>query len=331
LKLDDLLSAWPIVGPLAVQPITPGNNNLSYAVGTPGAQYILRIYQNTAEQDWICYEHSLLLRLDQLGLSFSVPAPIPARSGATLLPMPDGDGRLFAALFRYISGQQPSGDDLAQYRRCGAALAELDHALGRVRINAPPAPRPPFGDLAQIHPAVPDPRGMLEHLPLEHTQRVQLSRIVGDLLAVLPALYQSLPQQIVHRDFDASNVLMAGDRVSGVLDFEFAGPDVRALDLARSLSMFTISPWNIPDGWERVTAFILGYREHIELTPAEIETLPELMRLYRTWSMVHREGRRREGLVSEADVLARAMALFRQDEWLGEQHQELERLLASPG
>jgi homoserine kinase type II len=124
---------------------------------------------------------------------------------------------------------------------------------------------------------------------------------------------------------------MLGDRVSGVLDFEFAGPDLRAFDLARSLSLFTISPWNIPNGWESVTAFILGYRQHLELTPAEIEALPELMRLYRIWSLVHREGRRRAGLASEADVLARAMALLRQDEWLGEQHQELIRLLASNG
>jgi prepilin-type processing-associated H-X9-DG protein len=91
---------------------------------------------------------------------------------------------------------------------------------------------------------------MLEQLPLEQEQRAQLSRIVSDLVAVLPKLYQSLPQQAVYRDFNASNVLMADGSVSGVLDFEFAGSDLRAYDLARSLSMFTISPWNIPYGWQ---------------------------------------------------------------------------------
>src|SRR5215208_678394 len=99
-----------------MQPLDPGNNNLSYAVSTPGEQYILRIYQNTAQLDWINYEHILLLRLEQLGLSFSVPVPIPARSGATLLLAPDG--QRLAALFYRIPGQQPSGDDLVQYRRC---------------------------------------------------------------------------------------------------------------------------------------------------------------------------------------------------------------------
>jgi homoserine kinase type II len=66
-----------------VQLVNPGNNNLSYAVSTPGEQYILRIYQNTAQPDRIDYEHTLLMRLDHLGLSFSVPAPISTFSGRT--------------------------------------------------------------------------------------------------------------------------------------------------------------------------------------------------------------------------------------------------------
>jgi len=95
--------------------------------------------------------------------------------------------------------------------------------------------------------------------------------------------------------------------------------------------MFTISPWNIRDGWQRVAAFILGYREQAELTPGEIEALPELMRLYRVWSLIHREGRRRQGLASQSDVLARANGLFQQDHWLSQQRQNLTRLLAPNG
>ena len=172
---------------------------------------------------------------------------------------------------------------------------------------------------------------MLEHLPLTPEQRAQLTRSVGDVLAVLPTLYQSLPQQIVHRDFDASNVLMEGGRVTGVLDFEFAGPDLRAFDLARSLSLFTVSPWSSPEGWQRVASFVLGYRAQVEFTPGEVEALPDLMRLYRTVSLVHREGHRRQGLANEADVLARAMALLWQDEWLRAQRRNLVRILAPDG
>ncbi len=125
----------------------------------------------------------------------------------------DDSGQTFAARFDFIPGQHPDGDDLAQQRMCGAALARLDQALGQVTLDGPAA-RAPFGDIARIHPAVPDPHRMLEQLTLEPGQRAEIIRIVGDLQAALPARYQSLPRQIVHRDFDASNVLLEGDRVS---------------------------------------------------------------------------------------------------------------------
>lgn len=112
-----------------------------------------------------------------------------------------------------------------------------------------------------------------------------------------------------------------------MLDFEFAGPDLRAFDLARSLSLFTSSPWSIPDGWRRVVAFSSGYREQLALTSGEIDALPELMQLYRTWSLIHREGRRRQGLASAGDVRARALGLLRQNAWLRTQRRELIGLL----
>ncbi len=169
---------------------------------------------------------------------------------------------------------------------------------------------------------------MPKHLPLEPPQRSAIIRIVGDLREALPGWYQPLPRQIVHRDFDASNVLVKGNRVSGVLDFEFAGPDIRVYDLARSLSLFTVSPWSHARGWPRVAAFAAGYRAHLELTSAELSALPDVMRLYRTWSLIHREGRRREGLASEEDVVARASGLLRQEEWLRLRQADLLRLLS---
>jgi len=289
----------------------------------------LRIYQNTADPERVRYEHALLTRLEQAELSFSVPVPIPTRAGSTLLPVAaDGEQQL-AALFPLIPGQHPYDATLARRRVCGAALSAFDHALGGVTI--PPAPRgvlPPFGQLSQIHPAVPDPLEIAGLLPLGREEQAQVARIVGDLIATAPALYSSLPRQIVHRDFDASNILMEGDRVTGVLDFEFAGPDLRVLDLARSLSQFTISPWSSPEGWSWVIAFVIGYRAHMELMSGEIDALPDMMRLYRAMSLVHREGRRRQGLATEADVLARARALLMQEEWLRERREDLLQLLS---
>ena len=52
----------------------------------------------------------------------------------------------------------------------------------------------------------------------------------------LPSLYAALPCQIVHSDFDPSNILMEAITVTAVLDFEFCTCDLRALDLVVALS-----------------------------------------------------------------------------------------------
>lgn len=327
--IDAVLSSWPLEEPWTLQSLG-GGNNLSYIVNTPRGRYVLKVYRNTADAARIGYEHDLLTRLSHAGLSFAVVAPLPARSGATQAPITRGDGdepSALAALFPLLPGQHPDGDDLATYCPCGAALAALDMALERIGLPSPPGVLAPFGELSRIHPLVPDPLDLPERLPLEPTQRRAVARVVSDLLAAVPAVYRSLPWQIVHRDFDASNVLLEGGRVSGVLDFEFAAPDLRVLDLARSLSLFAVSPWSNPDGWQRVVAFASGYRQLLQPTRDEIAAILDLMRCYRAMSLVHREGRRRQGLARESDVVARALALLQQEQWMRERGADLQAIL----
>jgi Ser/Thr protein kinase RdoA (MazF antagonist) len=54
----------------------------------------------------------------------------------------------------------------------------------------------------------------------------------------------ALPCQLIHRDEDGEhdNVLVDGARLSAVVDFEFAGPDLRVLEVAIPLVY-----WPIPD------------------------------------------------------------------------------------
>jgi len=42
-------------------------------------------------------------------------------------------------------------------------------------------------------------------------------------------------QKVIHGDFTPSNTLHAGGRLTGIIDFEFAGPDARAMDVASGL------------------------------------------------------------------------------------------------
>src|SRR3712207_2363390 len=151
MDIHNLLSAWPIDEPVDVQPLSYGNNNLSYAVTTRSERYILRIYQNAVDRDRVQYEHTLLARLARTRLSFAVPAPVATRSSSTLMPVLDDAGQQLAALFHLIPGHQPDGEDLVQYCSCGRALGELDRELQHITIMDIHAPAP-FGEVSQLHP-----------------------------------------------------------------------------------------------------------------------------------------------------------------------------------
>ena len=129
-------------------------------------------------------------------------------------------------------------------------------------------------------------------------------------------MYATLPRQIVHRDFDGSNALLEDNRITGILDFEFAARDLRAGELAAPLMQFSRNARDTVPDWEPIRAFAAGYRARIALSRDEIEAVPDLTRLWRASTLVHREGKRRRGQADMADVVARARGLLRIDAWL---------------
>src|SRR3546814_14734143 len=63
--------------------------------------------------------------------------------------------------------------------------------------------------------------------------RSGLQEVVDEELAWLDARWPTdLPAHVIHADLFPDNVLVLGDRVTGLIDFYFAATDVRAYDLA---------------------------------------------------------------------------------------------------
>src|SRR5689334_6062768 len=91
MDLEAALDSWPIPWPRTLRPADSGTNNLSCFVDTPGGSYFFRVYQNTAEIVRIRYEHTVLLRLQDVGLPFAVPQPLATRQGNTYARI-GGDG-----------------------------------------------------------------------------------------------------------------------------------------------------------------------------------------------------------------------------------------------
>lgn len=309
---------WGLPDPLRLTPLAHGTNNLVRRVETPLCAYVLRVYGNHADPARLRFEHAVLAQLQAAGLPFAVPAPIPTAAGELFLRVMDARGEELATLTALIPGEHPRRDDLAQAEAGGEAIGRLDAALARIT--------PPdrgagvnwrsHGDLEHCHPLVPDPSAAFAELPLPDEARRALLARYGWLVERIPSLYATLPQQLAHEDCGPSNVLMAGERVTGILDFEFCARDLRVMDLTVALSWWPIARFGTGEEWPILRAVARGYARHVALTAAEMAALPALFHLRAYTSLVHRLGRHRQGLATQEDVIERADAASKREVWL---------------
>lgn len=309
-----LVDTWPLSGPVIVLPEESGTNNVTRRVETPEGRYVLRVYRNTRDPARVRYEHAVLLGLQGLRMSFRVPAPVPTRDGTTVARTRDG---LLAALFPLLPGAPPDRTDPEHLRACGGALAELHAALRRLDIGPPPA-LGTYGALEHVHPLMPDPWRLPEELPLGDADRGRLARVLAGLRAAVPGLYGALPAQLCHNDYGPGNTLQVGGRTSAVLDFEFAAPDLRAIDIAVGWYWSVGPAWGTGRELPAIRAFLGGYTAAAPLTPAEGEASPVLARLQRAVALIHWAGRRRAGLATNARLAEQTRRVLDLDRWLEE-------------
>jgi len=324
---DALLQRWPIGALRGVTPTESGHNNRSWVVETADGKHVLRVYDNLGERS-IRFEHALLRRLGCAGLPFAVPAPVETRAGDTLHVATGGDGTpIRAALFRFLPGRHPARDDPAAAERLGEALAHLHRALkgAGAALGTPAATA--YGDLHRIHPLVPDPLAVGDLLRLEPGAAAGLRRATQRALDDAGRLYPSLPGQLIHADYGHFNVLMDGGRVTAVLDFEFSCADVRAMDLAGCVRHMGHAAWFGAGGFDLAERFARGYAGVLPPERAEIEAVPDLIRLAGIVILIHWTGRSLQGLADRQEVTAAAGRALRLDAALHARGAELvERL-----
>jgi Ser/Thr protein kinase RdoA (MazF antagonist) len=136
-----------------------------------------------------------------------------------------------------------------------------------------------------------------------------------------PLLYASLPQQVTHGDFAFGNTLVRDGRVTGLLDFEHSGTDVRAMDLA--VALYRFPPY--ADPLSECDSFGLAYSSVLPLDPTEIVALPALLELRAGLSLMHWVGRMRAGIATIEDVRPRAGRALFTHEWVRANGDELVR------
>jgi len=250
-----------------------GINNTTVGIRTGDGDFVFKHFDVPHGIEGLEYEQNLLTWLAKQSLSFGVPALIPTTLGQTYYQNADG----YHALMPLLKGHRPVHKDLVQTEAIGAALGELQTTLSQY----PTTPRPymaTFADLNSIHPSIPNPE-FLTPRDLGWPQTESATSLCAwwrdefeKLNIFLSETYPKLPTQVIHGDYGPGNTLYHKDRISAILDFEFALPSIRIMDIASGLT-FSMRIWENDDPWDVAAHFYCGYSQQIKLTELELASI----------------------------------------------------------
>ena len=136
-----------------------------------------------------------------------------------------------------------------------------------------------------------------------------LGSLVTEELVWLEGFWPSkLDQSVIHADLFPDNVLMLGDKVTGIIDFYFACTDIRVYDLAVMHAAWCFSEDGNHFYEECSRALLTGYNEVFPISEKEREVLDLLCRgaslrflLTRAWDWLNTPA---DALVTRKDPLA---------------------------
>jgi Ser/Thr protein kinase RdoA (MazF antagonist) len=199
-----------------------GYANDLFRIEADGRRLVLRIKHPPVDQDDITWEHRLTRSLAER-LS-EVPAPLPARDGGTFVAL----GDRVAWLVPFVDAAPADAARAAHRVAAARALGRL-HA---VDAGVPPRPRlEPLRDLTWPPLRVPPELHEWGHTIAR--EREWAIDYVGGLARDRP-----LCTGLTHGDYFPGNVLIAGDEVAAIVDWEEARSDWLSWDLANAAGSF---------------------------------------------------------------------------------------------
>jgi len=332
MNVSNLWAAWPISGPWQLSPLLGGTNNTMWRADTPdGQSYVLRLCADLSRAPRIRYEAQLLQALSDKDPPFRLPVPLKATSGDILVRFEHEQGtETIATLSPRLPGnlhdRPPERNDLLSASHAALTLAWLDKALATLpEIPSPDGytPLPTFGELAHWHPLASDPLAAVERLPVDREQVKHIQAFFTEVIENVPSLYAALPQQVLHRDYDPGNILLDQQRVTAVLDFEFAGRDIRVLDLCVALSWWPVNLLGTGKEWDLIDVFGAAYTHQTALSEEELLALPTVFRLRDATSLVHRMGRYLAGMETATRMQRRVEHSLWRENWVSAHQQTL--------
>jgi homoserine kinase type II len=277
---------------ISAKGIAEGVENSNYLVDTTTGRFILTLYEKRVETGDLPFFFAMLDHLEARGSP--VPPAIKDRDGVAIQQL---EGRS-ACLIKFLPGVSLSNPTAAQALSAGKAMGEMhvglaDFAIARANTLG-----------------IDDWRPLLDQCgrAMDEIRPGLFDRVSTALDAIEAHWPRALPIATIHADLFPDNVLMLGDRVTGLIDFYFACTDIRAYDLAVMHTAWAFDAAGLPLAADVGRGVIAGYDAAHGLSPEERAALPILAQgacirflLTRAWDWLNTPS---DALVTRKDPLA---------------------------
>jgi Ser/Thr protein kinase RdoA (MazF antagonist) len=236
-----------------------GYANDLFRVVADGRTLVLRVKLPPGNVEDVVWEHRLTRSLSQR--LAEVAAPLITRGGDTFFTL----GDRLAWLVPFVDGA-PADPAREEHRAAAArALGRLHRAGGELSPGRRPRLRP-VAELDWPAPAVP------EELR-DWAAAIERARAWAVAYVARVAAERRPPASLAHGDFFPGNVLLAGDAVTAVLDWEEAQVDWLTWDLANAIGTFCSTGDDYDLDPDACRAFVAAYRAGGGTAPARDDDL----------------------------------------------------------
>lgn len=262
-----------------IESVPFGLTNYSQVLSVNNKKYIVRIYDKHSKNlERIKFEIELLTFLEQHKLSFKLPGFLIAKTEDRFVKLSNGQ---FGSVLHFIEGEVPDLTRISDVKEYGKTVGEISVAFQKFKSDLL-IQDIKFYNIYKLHP-------LSNESSINHFLNQPPFEIDGNQLSILLNSFQDvkrnqsiidgLPKQIIHHDILIFNLLIDSKtrKMNGVLDFDFASYDVRALELAICINHLL----QFDDGsLSNLELFLDEYSQHMRLTEEEIKWIPFLMQMY---------------------------------------------------
>jgi len=256
-ELEDWLRQYSVGRLESFEAVPAGIENTNYFVTTTQGRYVLTLFERLPA-DELPFYLGLMAHLARHGIP--APAPIADLADRYLQHL---NGKP-AALVTRLPGRSLESPGVAQCRELGGLLARL-HLAARSYAAYLENPRGPkwwrvaASDVRQ-HMRPSEWKFLEQELEFQSEQR-----------------FPDLPRGPVHADLFRDNALFDGERISGVIDFYFAGVDCLLYDVAVCANDWCVAADGRLEA-PRTRALLEGYCAVRSLTALERSAWPVMLR-----------------------------------------------------